>query len=464
METTQTSTAHQGAFQKMPNQQEYTRFANNGFTSFNVTQQQKIEKPFYAMPVKSKLRLSSTTREVLGIFDPKEYEPPKLNDVELESVFWGNLCKWAYRNDVVKPLEIQKFLRSNDNDQNNNATVIINQVMDSIEATATSSIKNAESIFNDCKLELGFKEWYNEGGCFQISYLTNGCFGADCDDNGEINDGMAIRMTTESFLSSICMPISHFPITIANKLFNIISDTATQSYKASSYRMMNEFGLVYLDWSLNELEDDAIDDFANEITMDTLPLFSKIIDEETELKEICNALTALAPKAIKKHGSDIKQIEAFQAIGEYLKATKCGKLFVDEPHTDADFCTHLKNQCKELARMIKHGWVLTKKQESDLWEIHSIFNRIADNYDSNENGNDAWIAGSDLSIYDCNYVSFCTDPEETFLNNSHENIMCIGEESCLKLNLHSEQSYAPLLNNIALIDRGLIYISQLLQK
>lgn len=89
-----------------------------------------------------------------------------------------------------------------------------------------------------------------------------------------------------------------------------------------------------------------------------------------------------------------------------------------------------------------------------------VLRPIDKNFDINEyNNTNAWINGSDGTLYDSNFISFGTDIEDEFLSNIHDNIMSNGEDACLKLHLKTNKSYIPMIKNITLIDRALISLS-----
>jgi hypothetical protein len=104
---------------------------NHNLNTLDVMHQQQIEAPFYAKAVKAKLRLSEQTKAKIDIFNEAEFVAPTCNEVTSEYKFWGNLCKWSLKNDVLNKQQIQDLLSSSFDTQEDKALVIINEVMDS---------------------------------------------------------------------------------------------------------------------------------------------------------------------------------------------------------------------------------------------------------------------------------------------------------------------------------------------
>ena len=440
---------------------------NNLSTATDVMRLQQIETPFYAKAVKSKLRLSDVAKEKIGIFDESEYAPPILNDVTSEYKFWGNLCKWSLKNDVVKPQQIRDFLSSTFDDQENHALSIINKVMTSIKQTTELCLIRSESIFSDIKLSDNMDKWFygdSYGWGFDIDYNNDSEFGSDDDENGDSNESMAIRLTSPAFVATANMDIRNYPPVISNKLYNIISDVAAQSYKSTTFGMMDDYGITYINYALYDCDESIIDDFASEITPDQLPRLRKLIfTDQLDMSVLCSVLTEIAPKSMIAHGGNITEIETVEAIYEFISATKCNTLFNTAPiQTDLSFKDRLAQHCIQLNEMIT-TISISQIERTKLNAALSIFKRISENFDVSEQANNnAWIIGSDVNLYDSNYISFGTDIENAFLSNVHENAMSTCETAGLKLNLYTDESYIPMLRNITLIDRGLISLSDLL--
>ncbi|WP_256385060.1 hypothetical protein [Photobacterium toruni] len=467
MERTSASIKNPLSFQTMQNFKSNFGSTNHGTTTANVMPLQQVETPFYAKAVKSKLRLSEQAKAKIGIFDEAEYVAPICNEVTSEYGFWGNLCKWSLKNDVINKQQINDFITASLDTQDDKALVLINDVMGSINKTAQSCLKRSEDIFSDIKLSDDIDHWYTRnndyGWGFNIEYNSDNCFGDGEDENGDSNEAMAIRLTSESFVATAGMDISNYPTAISNKLYNMITDTAAQSYKSTTFGMIFDYGLTYLNYSFSDCDESIVDDFAIEITPEKLPKLKQLLNEQLDIEVLCNAITEIAPNAIKTHGKTITETEIVGSLYDNLVATKCNTLFRSEPvRSELNFKDRLKVHCTELSEMID-TLTISDNDRNKLNIVLSIFTRVHENFDINEyNNTNAWINGSDTTLYDSNFVSFGTDIEDEFLNNIHENVMSNGEDACLKLNLMTDESYIPMIKNFTLIDRALISMSDLL--
>lgn len=128
-----------------------------------------------------------------------------------------------------------------------------------------------------------------------IGFFPQGEFGNDRDENGESNDGMAIRLASDCFVGNLSFGIDNCDPKISNSLYNLLTDLASLSYKASTFEMIEHYGVVA--WDLANFGDDIITDFAKEITQENLAEFSEIM-KLTKFSEIKIKISELAPLAL----------------------------------------------------------------------------------------------------------------------------------------------------------------------
>ncbi|WP_256385061.1 hypothetical protein [Photobacterium toruni] len=437
-------------------------------TTANVMPLQQVETPFYAKAVKSKLRLSEQAKAKIGIFDEAEYVAPICNEVTSEYGFWGNLCKWSLKNDVINKQQINDFISSPINSQQDDkALVLINDVMGSINKTAQSCLKRSATIFSDIEINKVLAQWFkvddSEWG-MNVSFFQQGEFGNDCDENGESNDGMAIRLASDCFVGTLSFDIDSGNPKISNTLYNMLTDLASLAYKASTFEMIEHYGVIA--WDLADFGEDVITDFAKEITQENFDEFSKIM-ESSEYDEIKDEVSKLAPKAMAKYGLEFHDELPLRSLQEYLDATKCLSLYVRKiPKNNSSITTLFAAYIQEIKCHLRHvKWYISEREQKKLNSIVMVIQRVIDNYDASAEGdNNAWINGSNISLYESNFISFGTSTEDYFLDNMQDNNQCTGELACLKLNLHSEHDYEPLLKNICLIDTALIALAQIINQ
>ena len=435
--------------------------------NIDVMRLQQIETPFYAKAVKSKLRLSDVAKEKIGIFDESEYVAPICNDVTSEYKFWGSLCKWSLKNDVVKPQQIKNLLSTPLNQQDEQGLTLINDVMFAINNEVNAITTTTTALFSDIRSNLDLKRWYNEDDAdwgMTVQFLTSGEFGCDADENGEENDGMAIRLLSASFVGSVPFDIHLLPLNISNVLYNLLTDLSSVSLKASTFEMMTEYGVMA--WDLADYGDEIITDFAKEIKKENLHEFSEIL-KQRDIADIKSKLKELAPNAMRSYEADIHDELPLMSLLAYYEATQCLSLYVRKAqYNKLPTRNMLSAYIKEINHILRvDAWKLDSEIKDKLKLIIVVVNRIIDNYDSSIDGNgDAWITGSSLSFYESNFISFGTDTENYFLDNMQDNLQSCGEEICLKLNLSSDQDYRPLLRNVSLIDNGLIALAQIINQ